>query len=179
MPAPCSAHLGLGTSWKADRHVLSPQLGFVELEDDVEVGANTTIDRGTYGATRIGAGTKIDNLVMIGHNCQIGRHNMICGQVGIAGSCIDGRPCRAGGTSRRPGSCGAGGWSGGRAHKAESARPSRSQDATSVRRPLPVRQALQVLFSQSRLPGLIKDVAALRRRLAALAGEADDTRDAA
>jgi UDP-3-O-[3-hydroxymyristoyl] glucosamine N-acyltransferase len=62
----------------------------VEIGDDVEIGANTTIDRGTYGPTRIGEGTKIDNLVMIGHNCQIGRHNVICGQVGIAGSCTTG-----------------------------------------------------------------------------------------
>jgi len=67
-------------------HVLSAQLGWVELGDDVEIGANTTIDRGTYGATSIGAGTKIDNLVMIAHNCRIGRHAMICSQVGVAGS---------------------------------------------------------------------------------------------
>jgi UDP-3-O-[3-hydroxymyristoyl] glucosamine N-acyltransferase len=67
-------------------HRPTSQLGWVELEDDVEIGANSTIDRGTYGATRIGAGTKIDNLVQIGHNCRIGKHNLICSQVGIAGS---------------------------------------------------------------------------------------------
>jgi UDP-3-O-[3-hydroxymyristoyl] glucosamine N-acyltransferase len=72
------------------RHVKVPQLGWVEIENDVEVGACTTIDRGTFGATRIGAGTKIDNLVMIGHNCQIGRHNVLCSQVGIAGSSMTG-----------------------------------------------------------------------------------------
>ena len=65
---------------------LSAQLGWVEIGDDVEIGAGTTIDRGTYGATSIGAGTKLDNLVMIAHNCRIGRHAMICSQVGIAGS---------------------------------------------------------------------------------------------
>ncbi len=74
----------------AGRHVKVPQLGWVEIEDDVEIGAGTTIDRGTFGPTRIGAGTKIDNLVMIGHNCQIGRHNLLCSQVGIAGSCTTG-----------------------------------------------------------------------------------------
>jgi len=68
------------------RHVATSQLGWVHVESDVEIGANTTVDRGTYGATRIGAGTKIDNLVMVGHNCQIGKHNLICSQVGIAGS---------------------------------------------------------------------------------------------
>jgi UDP-3-O-[3-hydroxymyristoyl] glucosamine N-acyltransferase len=56
------------------------------IEADVEIGACTTIDRGTYGATTIGEGTKIDNLVQIAHNCQIGRHNIICAQVGVAGS---------------------------------------------------------------------------------------------
>ncbi|RMF43088.1 MAG: UDP-3-O-(3-hydroxymyristoyl)glucosamine N-acyltransferase [Planctomycetota bacterium] len=71
-------------------HQPTPQLGWVEIEDDVEIGAGTTIDRGTYGPTRIGAGTKIDNLVQIGHNCSIGRHNLICSHVGIAGSCRTG-----------------------------------------------------------------------------------------
>lgn len=72
------------------KHVKVPQVGHVELADDVEVGACTTIDRATFGATRIGTGTKIDNLVMIGHNCQIGRHNLFVGQVGIAGSVVTG-----------------------------------------------------------------------------------------
>ena len=78
---------GFGYRFQNGRHVKVPQLGWVELEDDVEVGAGTAIDRGTFGATRIGAGTKIDNLVQIGHNCRIGKHNIIAGQVGIAGSC--------------------------------------------------------------------------------------------
>ena len=61
-------------------------LGSVALGDDVEVGACATIDRGTMIDTRVGSGTKIDNLVQIGHNCQIGDHCMLCGHVGIAGS---------------------------------------------------------------------------------------------
>lgn len=81
---------GFGYKVAEGRHVLSAQLGYVELEDDVEVGACTTIDRGTYGATRIGQGTKIDNLVMIAHNCRLGKHNLICSQVGIAGSTTTG-----------------------------------------------------------------------------------------
>ncbi len=64
--------------------------GAFDVGSDVEVGANCAIDRGTFEATRIGEGTKIDNLVMIGHNNQIGRHNLLCGQVGIAGSCSTG-----------------------------------------------------------------------------------------
>ena len=66
------------------------QLGYVLVGDDCEIGACTTVDRGTYGPTIIGDGTKIDNLVMIAHNCRIGKHNMICSQVGVAGSTITG-----------------------------------------------------------------------------------------
>src|SRR5262249_31025419 len=62
------------------------QAGTVVLEDDVDVGAGTTIDRAALGETRIGKGTKIDNLVQIGHGCEIGRDSLICAQVGLAGS---------------------------------------------------------------------------------------------
>ena len=63
-----------------------PQIGGVHIHDDVEIGANTTIDRGTLGDTTVGKGTKIDNLVMIGHNVEIGMHCLLVSQVGIAGS---------------------------------------------------------------------------------------------
>jgi len=77
---------GFGYHQQHGQHVPAPQLGHVHIEDDVEIGAATTIDRGTYTATRIGTGTKIDNLVQIAHNCRIGKCNLICAQVGIAGS---------------------------------------------------------------------------------------------
>jgi UDP-3-O-[3-hydroxymyristoyl] glucosamine N-acyltransferase len=81
---------GFGYKSGPDGYTISAQLGWVEVADDVEIGAATTIDRGTYGPTVIGAGTKIDNLVMIAHNCRLGRHNMICSQVGVAGSTTTG-----------------------------------------------------------------------------------------
>lgn len=81
---------GFGYRFQGGRHVKVPQLGHVEIGDDVEVGAGTTIDRGTFKPTRVGAGTKIDNLVQIGHNCQIGAHNLLVSQVGIGGSCTTG-----------------------------------------------------------------------------------------
>ncbi len=77
---------GFGYRCVEGLHIKVPQLGHVEIGDHVEVGAGTTIDRGTFGATRIGAGTKIDNLVQIGHNCQIGERNIIVAQAGVAGS---------------------------------------------------------------------------------------------
>jgi len=77
---------GFGYRTIGGQHQRSVQLGNVVIGDDVEIGANTTIDRGTFDSTAVGSGTKIDNQVMIGHNCQIGRHNLLCSQVGIAGS---------------------------------------------------------------------------------------------
>jgi UDP-3-O-[3-hydroxymyristoyl] glucosamine N-acyltransferase len=65
-----------------------PQMGTVIIADDVEIGCNTTIDRGALGPTMIGRGTKIDNLVQIAHNCQIGQNVVIAAQTGISGSCV-------------------------------------------------------------------------------------------
>lgn len=70
------------------KYLRFPQQGTLIIEDDVEIGANTTIDRGALGETRIGEGTKIDNLVHIGHNCIIGKNVIIAAQVGLSGSCI-------------------------------------------------------------------------------------------
>lgn len=81
---------GFGYRQVNGSHKLSAQLGYVVLGDDVEIGACATVDRGTYGATTIGNGTKIDNLVQVAHNCRLGQHNLICGQVGIAGSTTTG-----------------------------------------------------------------------------------------
>lgn len=77
---------GFGYRQENGCHQPTGQLGYVHVESDVEIGAASTIDRGTYGATRIGQGTKIDNQVQIAHNCKIGKHNLLCSQVGIAGS---------------------------------------------------------------------------------------------
>lgn len=71
-----------------------PQLGNVIIEDDVEIGANTAIDCGTFGSTIIHKGVKIDNLVQIAHNCEIGENTVIAGQTGIAGSCKVGKNCQ-------------------------------------------------------------------------------------
>ncbi|MEN2984077.1 MAG: UDP-3-O-(3-hydroxymyristoyl)glucosamine N-acyltransferase [Dictyoglomaceae bacterium] len=77
---------GFGYVWDGKNHVKIPHIGKVVIEDDVEIGANCTIDRGTLGETRIGKGTKIDNLVTIAHNVKIGENCVIVGQTGIAGS---------------------------------------------------------------------------------------------
>jgi UDP-3-O-[3-hydroxymyristoyl] glucosamine N-acyltransferase len=74
-----------------------PQLGIVEIDDDVEIGANTTVDRSTMGRTHIGRGTKLDNLIMVAHNCEIGHDTVMASQSGIAGSTKLGSNCMVGG----------------------------------------------------------------------------------
>ncbi len=78
---------GFGYRFHEGQHVKVPQLGNVVVGNDVEIGAGSTIDRGTFQATTIGAGTKLDNMVHIAHNCKIGKHNIYAAQVGVAGSC--------------------------------------------------------------------------------------------
>jgi UDP-3-O-[3-hydroxymyristoyl] glucosamine N-acyltransferase len=77
---------GFGFARDGQRYVKIPQLGRVVIEDDVEIGANVAIDRATLGETRIGRGTKIDNLVQIGHNVRVGPDTVIVAQVGVSGS---------------------------------------------------------------------------------------------
>ncbi|ARG98652.1 UDP-3-O-(3-hydroxymyristoyl)glucosamine N-acyltransferase [Legionella micdadei] len=81
---------GFGYTLVDDQHMKVPHVGNVIIEDDVEIGANTTIDRATLGATVIGAGTKIDNLVQIAHSVKLGKHNILCAFTGIAGSTTSG-----------------------------------------------------------------------------------------
>ena len=88
---------GFGFARGPDGFVRVPHLGAVRVGNDVEVGANTTIDRGTIEDTLIENGVKLDNLVQVGHNCRIGANTMIAGCVGISGSTIIGRRCMIGG----------------------------------------------------------------------------------
>jgi UDP-3-O-[3-hydroxymyristoyl] glucosamine N-acyltransferase len=82
---------GFGYVWDGSRHRKIPQKGTVRIGDDVEIGANSAIDRATLGETLIGRGTKIDNLVQVGHNVVVGEDSLLCGQAGIAGSARLGR----------------------------------------------------------------------------------------
>lgn len=82
---------GFGYHFRGGRHTKIPQIGTIEIGDDVEIGAGSCVDRAKFGVTRIGAGTKIDNLVQIAHNVELGEHCMIVAQCGIAGSTRLGR----------------------------------------------------------------------------------------
>jgi UDP-3-O-[3-hydroxymyristoyl] glucosamine N-acyltransferase len=88
---------GFGHAPDSDGFVKIPQVGSVVIGDDVEIGANTTIDRGAIGDTVVENGVKIDNQVQVGHNCRIGEHTVISGCVGISGSVTIGKRCMIGG----------------------------------------------------------------------------------
>lgn len=88
---------GFGYAFGEGKYWKFPQAGIVEIGDDVEIGANTTIDRGSLDDTRIAEGVKLDNLVHIGHNCRIGAHTVIAAQTGVSGSSVVGRHVIVGG----------------------------------------------------------------------------------
>jgi UDP-3-O-[3-hydroxymyristoyl] glucosamine N-acyltransferase len=88
---------GFGYVFGEGRYWKFPQVGRVEIADDVEIGANTTIDRGSLETTQIAAGVKIDNLVQVAHNVQIGEHTVIAAQTGISGSSVIGKRAMIGG----------------------------------------------------------------------------------
>lgn len=81
---------GFGYTFEHGKHVKVPHVGQVIIEDDVEIGANAVIDRATLGATVVGEGTKIDNLVQVAHSVRLGKHNILCAFTGIAGSTTSG-----------------------------------------------------------------------------------------
>ena len=155
---------GFGYRFHEGQHQKVPQLGTVELEDDVEIGACTTIDRGTFQATRVGRGTKIDNLVQIGHNCQIGRHNLFVSQVGIAGSTETGDYVVIAGQVGVADHIHIGD------RTQIGARSGVIKDTGAGERLLgaparPEREEKRILLSLDRLPGLCKDVARIKQQL--------------
>jgi UDP-3-O-[3-hydroxymyristoyl] glucosamine N-acyltransferase len=88
---------GFGFAFIGDHYEKFPQIGTVEIGDDVEIGANSCVDRAALGVTRIGTGVKIDNMVHVGHNCEIGRHVVIAAQTGLSGGVVIGEYAIIGG----------------------------------------------------------------------------------
>jgi UDP-3-O-[3-hydroxymyristoyl] glucosamine N-acyltransferase len=151
----------------ADGHLKIPQVGVVVVEDDVEIGANTTIDRATLGETIIGRGTKLDNLVHVGHNVEVGRGCLMAAQVGISGSCRLGNTVMLGGQVGLADHVDIGDavTIGGGSAVVQDV-PAGQNLAGSFARPATLHHRIWV--AQARLPDLLRSVKALERRLAAL-----------
>jgi len=141
-----------------------PQAGTVLIGDDVEIGCNSAVDRATFGATRVGAGTKIDNLVQIGHNVEIGEHCVIAGMVGISGSVKIGNHVRIGAAAGIAGhiTIGDGASIGARSGVAHSVPAGGAVSGFPA-----VEHALsrRIMVSQARLPELLRRVRDIERRL--------------
>ncbi|MGB2822949.1 MAG: UDP-3-O-(3-hydroxymyristoyl)glucosamine N-acyltransferase, partial [Phycisphaerae bacterium] len=148
-------------------HHRIPHIGNVVIEDDVEIGACTCVDRAKFGSTRIGAGAKIDNLVMVAHNCQIGPGSILVGQAGIAGSVRLGRYVVLGGHSGLRDNITVGDGAQVAAYSGVSGDvPAGGKVAGTPARP--AKEALRIFQCWPRLPELLKRVKKLESRIEAL-----------
>jgi UDP-3-O-[3-hydroxymyristoyl] glucosamine N-acyltransferase len=155
---------GFGFAPDGGRYYKIPQVGRVEIEADVEIGAATCIDRAALGVTRIGRGTKIDNLVQIGHNVVVGEDTIIVSQVGISGSTEIGRHCTFGGQAGVAGHVKIGDnvMIGARGGVSNSVAPNQVLSGTPV---MPHKEWLKASMSFPRLPEIRKDVVRMKRQL--------------
>lgn len=154
---------GFGYDLVGGRHEKVPQVGTVDIGDDVEVGANSTIDRSRFERTVVGEGTKIDNLVQIGHNVVIGKHCLLCGQVGVAGSTTVGDYVVLGGQVGLAGhlTVGSGAMVAAQSGVKDDI-PAKTTVWGSPSMPLLLEQKIKIL--RNRLPELFKRVEALEKR---------------
>jgi UDP-3-O-[3-hydroxymyristoyl] glucosamine N-acyltransferase len=141
----------------------------VVIEDDVEIGAGTTVDRARFGRTVVGEGTKIDNLVQVGHNVAIGRHCILCAQVGISGSVTIGDYVIIAGQAGVAGhlSIGKGAKVGGGAAITRDVPPGSSMNGYPA---IPIMLERRIAVLRQRLPELFHRVDALEEQIAKLAG---------
>ena len=165
---------GFGFNWDGTGHRKVPQLGRVVIEDDVDIGCNTCVDRATLGETRIRSGTKIDNLVQVAHNTDIGAHVILVSQAGVAGSSRVGAGAVIAGQAAISDhvEVGAGARVGGQSGVTKNVPPGATVFGTPAR---PMKDTLRELGALAQLPALLKQIkhqdqelASLRERLDAL-----------
>jgi len=158
---------GYGFEPTPEGWVKIPQVGSVSVEDDVEIGAGCTVDRGRFGATRIGRGSKLDDQVHVGHNTDVGEHVMLAGQVGIAGSARIGDRAMLGGQVGIGGhrTVGAGAQLAGKTGVIGDVPPGEEWFGYPAR---PRREALKRYALLARMPRMLERLAALEARIAAL-----------
>ncbi len=162
---------GFGYRWDGTGHAKVPQIGTVVIEDDVEIGSCACVDRAKFGATRIGRGTKIDNLVQVAHNVRIGPHCVIVGQTGIAGSSELGEGVVLGGQTavRDHIVLGDGAVSAARSAIAKDVPPGQTVSGMPA---LPHRQSLREQAALRHLPALREEVKRLQEQVNALLKDA-------
>ena len=160
---------GYGYEQFEGRHRRLPQIGSVIVENDVDIGANTTIDRARFGVTRIGEGTKIDNLVQIAHNVAIGKHCLIVAQAGISGSTVLQDHVIVGGQAGAVGhiTIGKGSMVGAQAGVINDLAPGSKVRGTPA---YPIMEAQRIEILQRRLPDLFKRVRAVEEGFTSAAG---------
>ena len=168
---------GFGYAWDGNAHRKIPQIGRVEIGDDVELGANVCIDRATTGVTRIAEGCKIDNLVQIAHNVRIAKHSIIVAQVGISGSTRVGENVKIAGQAGLAGHIEIGDHAqvGAQAGVTKSVEAGVSVSGYPAR---PHDQARRLQAALSRLPDLVRRVRELEEEVARLRGDRPEPKDA-
>jgi UDP-3-O-[3-hydroxymyristoyl] glucosamine N-acyltransferase len=161
---------GFGYHWDGQRHVKIPQIGTVIVEDDVEIGSCVCIDRARFSTTRVGRGTKIDNLVQVAHNVQVGPHCIIVGQAGVAGSARLGQGVVLGGQAgvRDHITIGDGAVAAARSGVVEDVDPNTAVSGTPA---LPHRQSLREQAALRRLPDLLVQVRKLQEQIKRIMGD--------
>ncbi len=166
---------GFGYVFEDGRHRKIPHPGACVLEDDVEIGANTTIDRGSIGETRVGEGAKLDNLVQLGHNVTVGPHSVLAGQAGVGGSTRIGRGVMVGGQAGLGGhiSIGDGARLAGQAGVTRDVEPGGTVMGFPARER---REFLRTVAAQGKVPELLGRVRRIEERLAELLDREDTER---
>lgn len=158
---------GFGFAPHNERYYKIPQIGTVRIDDDVEIGANSCVDRAAFGVTVVGKGTKIDNLVQVAHNVRIGEHTVIASQVGISGSTTIGNWVRLGGQAGLGGhiTIGDGASAGGQAGVTKDVPPGETVSGYPAKNHM---QAMRLEAALRNLPELIKKVKQQEKRISEL-----------
>jgi len=168
---------GFGYAWDGTRHQKIPQIGGVEIGEEVEIGANVTIDRATTGMTRIGEGCRIDNLVQIAHNVKIGPNSIVVAQAGISGSTELGSNVTVAGQAGVAGHISIGD----RVVVAAQAGVTKSVESGLCVSGYPARphdEAMRQLASLAKVPGLLRRIGELEREVAHLRGDVREKEEA-
>lgn len=165
---------GFGFAFEGGRYHKIPQVGIVVVEDDVEIGANTTVDRATLGETRICQGVKLDNLIQVAHNCTIGENTVIAAQTGISGSTQIGKGVRIGGQVGFAGhqTIGDGSIMGAQAGISKDVEPGVMVSGSPAK---PHREMMRIQAAANKLPELMKTIKELIERVKKLEGNTESS----